>query len=107
MSIDNAERLTSTPAELDRLYAGGQEQPIDGDDIARARQVIRKFNAALESVTKAFHAISAACSTLAANVAVALEQFATLDPKVQARVRNGHPPYPRQQLLHNGRKPKR
>ena len=31
--------------------------------------------------------------------------FEQLDPKVQARIRQGHPAYPRRQVIHNGGKP--
>ena len=31
--------------------------------------------------------------------------FERLDPRVQARLRQGHPAYPRRQVIHNGRKP--
>lgn len=86
----------------------GEGIPICGDTITklsdarcRIEQAFKQVQDAIRPVWERIRATATMAVELAQQIAI------DADPKAGARIRNGHPPFPRKQLLHNGRKPRK
>lgn len=101
-------------AETMNIYYAeeGIAYPVSGDHLANwdghgmKRKVSRDFAKGAAAMKQAWAKITA---DFMRDFMPAFRKFQALmidtDPKMQARIRNGHPATPRKQLLHNGRKP--